>query len=497
MKNYFIFLFAILLINNCFGQEIFGDWYGKLSITEKDLRINFHIIEDSCATGKSYSSTMDSPDQNALGLVTDSTIYKNDTLRIYFANITYTATLDKHNNLDGTFVQSSHALKLYMTHNETTDSPPKKVIRKQEPQPPFPYQSQEVSFQGGGDYTLCGTLVTPNNKKNIPIAVFVSGSGAQDRDESLENHKPFLVIADYLARNGIASLRYDDRGIGKSGGHFNLGTSMDNANDASSAVMFLKNKGYCHIGIIGHSEGGLIAPIVAAKDSMDIRFIVSLAGTGVSGFEISKMQSFDISAASGQSEEELLFCKYSDLLVEDILKLDTITPDILKEKTKAFIENTPAEIMKGFPKMSVDEYINDVVSEFTNQWTVFFMKYDPAEAWAKVKCPVLALNGEKDLQVDATINLNAIDSVLKSNGNNSVITKTYPELNHLFQHCTTGAPDEYAKIDETISPEVLEDITGFIKGTPKTDNSNAMIYLGIIGLVIIILLSFYFVRKRK
>lgn len=492
MKHVFSLLVLCLLTLNTWSQDVTGSWYGRISVMGRNLRLNFHVNNEA----GQYSAIMDSPDQKAFGIPMQSATYEDQVLILKVSNITYTARLDSAGNLNGEFKQAGIKTDLYMTHQELTDSLKKEVLRPQEPKPPFPYQSEEVKFKGAGDYQLAGTLFRPNKGKNPPVVVFISGSGGQNRNEELLDHKPFLVIADYLARKGIASLRYDDRGIAESGGNQQEGSSHENALDAAAAVDFLKASGYKQIGLIGHSEGGLIAPMVASKDS-SIAFIVSLAGPGVSGAEIIKKQSIDIALAEGASEDTLeVQKKVSGYIFDRIAALSENEPDSICSIIEQGLQQlNPEQVETALGGMTKEEYIQTSIQQLGNEWMFYFLGFDPAQAWKEVNCPVLALNGGKDLQVDADINLAAIQQALAEGKNPKLQIIKYPNLNHLFQNATTGSPSEYIGIEETFAPEALRDINTFIRKTTGMHQQTMRIVDGGIAALLLVLL-FFVLRKN-
>ena len=267
------------------------------------MRVVFNIVK----TDKGYSSTMDSPDQGAKGIPVTFTNFENSVLKIEISNakIEYTGTLDKENNFIGNFKQGGQSFPMNLSKEKVEKE---KFVRPQEPTKPYPYYSEDVIFENKKDkITLAGTLTLPTKEGNYPVVVLITGSGPQNRDEELLGHKPFLVLADYLTKNGIAVLRFDDRGIGESQGDFKTATSLDFASDVESAVNYLQTRKEINkkkIGLIGHSEGGIIAPMVAAK-SKDIDFIVLLAGTGIPGGELMLLQKELIERASGANEADI------------------------------------------------------------------------------------------------------------------------------------------------------------------------------------------------
>jgi alpha-beta hydrolase superfamily lysophospholipase len=311
---------------------------------------------------------------------------------------------------------------------------------------------------------LAGTLTIPAGAGPFKAVILISGSGAQNRNEELLGHKPFLVIADYLSRNGIAVLRYDDRGVGQSQGNYAEATSADLATDAEAAYNFLKNNPKINsreIGLMGHSEGGLIAPIVASSNP-GIAFIISLAGPGITGQQIIIRQSQEISRISGISEEKIRKSTATSKKLYAVLRKEK---DNKKAEVKILAIYKEMLKKEKSSKEDTEKAVNQLKATFgaqTYTWFRYFIITDPAIFWKKVKCPVLALNGEKDLQVAADENLPAIEKALKSSGNNSVKTIQLPGLNHLFQHCKTGLPSEYSEIEETFSPEALKIIDDWI-----------------------------------
>lgn len=388
-----------------------GSWSGKLKVGAMSLTLVLHLEQ---ADGY-VKASLDSPDQGAKGISAYKEYLSDDSVAVKVESIgaTYRAKL-KDGKLDGTFSQMGMKIPLVLTKGVP------EVKRPQEPKQPYPYDTEEVTFKNEADgATLSGTLTWPvgydkNLKKKKPVVLlFVSGSGQQNRDEELMNHKPFLVIADYLARNGIATLRYDDRATGKSvGGDVKNATSEDFARDAAAGIEFLRSKKtFSKVGILGHSEGGTIAFMLGGQQKVD--FIVSLAGPTVKGDTLLAAQSNRILSLSGM----------------------------------------PAN-------MTVEKY-RQTATSVKIPWLDWFNDYDPSDNIRKTRCPVFALNGDRDCQVISSLCLPALKVLLPSSKKHLI--KEYPELNHLFQHCTTGLPDEYGQIEETISPEVLSDIAGWIK----------------------------------
>ncbi|WP_439489661.1 alpha/beta hydrolase family protein [Algoriphagus sp.] len=341
------------------------------------------------------------------------------------------------------------------------------IDRPQEPSKPYPYYTEEITFKNNHSHvTLAGTLTLPSAAGNYPAVILISGSGAQNRDEEISGHKPFLIISDHLTKLGIAVLRYDDRGVGKSTGNFKTATTADFASDVASAIEFLKTRKEIDkdkIGLIGHSEGGLVAPMVAS-DSKDVSFIVLLAGPGIEIMKVLLMQQELIARANGLSEPEIK--EYILPVHEEAYRMISMSTDgrTLKTDLARLIgqsyDNSPADLMPS--EMSREEIVSTQSDKWSSEWFRNFLKYDPASILEKVTCPVLALNGEKDLVVTPKENLSGIINALKKGGNSRVTVKELPNLNHLFQNCETGSPAEYATIEETFSPDALKEISDWI-----------------------------------
>ncbi len=331
-----------------------------------------------------------------------------------------------------------------------------RLRRPQTPKPPFPYKIENLTYQNEtAKIKLAGTLTLPQGKGPFPAVILISGSGAQDRDETIFEHRPFHVLADALTRRGIAVLRVDDRGVGGSTGSVATSTSDEFAGDVMAGIAVLKLRPEIDakkIGLIGHSEGGIIAPIVAAR-SNDVAFIVLLAGTGLPGDEILFMQGRLISKVMGASEKDLDRQKELQKRLFDIVKTERDTsksgPAIRQAVKKLLSELTPEERKEAGDLEATTE---TQIKQLDTPWFRFFLAFDPRPTLEKVRCPVLALNGEKDLQVPPKEDLAEIAKALKKGGNTRVTTMELPGLNHLFQTCKTGAVSEYSEIEETIAP---------------------------------------------
>jgi dipeptidyl aminopeptidase/acylaminoacyl peptidase len=427
------------------------------------LRLVFHIQK----TESGYSATMDSPDQGAKDIPVTSVNYENAVLKIADVKMgfDYEGRLDDDGNIAGTFKQMGQTFPLNLSR-QTVEK--EKLARPQEPVKPYPYYEEEVSFENSDDgVILAGTLTLPQKEGVFPAVVLISGSGATNRDEEMLEHKPFLVIADYLTRNGIAVLRFDDRGTAASTGNFQTATSYDFSKDAEAGLKYLQTRKEINpqkIGLAGHSEGGIIAPMIAARNN-EVAFIILLAASGIRGDQIILMQQELVFQASGVAEETI---KQIKTVNTDILDIVLQSNDIERLKTdltdyfKGALKNIPgSEKTKSI--YNDDDFTSSKVKSLVNPWMQYFIKYDPAPALEKVRCPVLALNGEKDLQVPAKVNLQAIKAALEKGGNRNVTIKEIPGLNHLFQECETCMITEYASIEQTFSPVALNEILTWIK----------------------------------
>lgn len=375
----------------------------------------------------------------------------------------------------GTMNQSGFSMPMVL---ETVDaSEVDRDRRPQMPKPPFPYVTEEVQIDHPDGHVLAGTLLIPDGAELAPVVVFITGSGPQDRDESLMGHSPFLVIADHLARNGIASLRYDDRGFGGSSGTFAGATSVDFATDVLAAVTWLRARDDVDtgaIGLLGHSEGGLIAPIAVSKDP-EIDFAILLAGTGVDGGRILTSQTARIMEIAGNSPEEVasVVAVHEELM--NAVRRDAPLEEI-RERYLALTEAQVEIVQQGLDEEQAEnlrtmthEQIGDE-GDPLGEWMRAFIKLDPRGYLSQMSCPVLALNGSYDVQVISTLNLPEIKRAVMTGGGEITVIE-YEGLNHLFQRAKTGAVSEYAEIEITIEPEVLEDIATWILKTTGNDES--------------------------
>ena len=484
MKKIIISFASLFVTLASSGQSLNGNWEGTLDAMGKKIPLVFHInIEKD---GK-YSATFDSPTQQAFGLACSDVIVHADSVVILMAvvNGKYKGILDAgKKQLTGQWSQGGQLMPLNM--KRTNEVSEKKIVKRpQDPAPPFPYQSEDIiyynadrSIRFGATFTV--PLPDPNldyfRKPVYPTVLLITGSGMQDRDESLMNHRPFAVIADYLSRRGIAVLRIDDRGMGKSTGNFASATSADFAKDVEAGINYLKTRtdvDTTQLGLMGHSEGGMIAPMVASRRP-DVKFIILLASPGVKITELMEQQVVDVSVAAGASENNMQ--EYRSLY-RDILKIILSEKDTTVAKEKAMIAFNEWKEEKGKKLVSLttgvtdeesqSKYIDDQIRPLRGVWFDYFLRFDPETFLVNVKCPVLALNGEKDVQVSAKPSLAGIRAALTKVGNTHFTIKEMPGLNHLFQHCKKCSVSEYGNLEETFSPEAMEIIANWINNTSK------------------------------
>ncbi|KKG10801.1 hypothetical protein EO92_08490 [Methanosarcina sp. 2.H.A.1B.4] len=448
-------------------EDIEGLWMGSLEIQGgQELRILFNI---STGPGDLPTATMDSPDQGVSGIPVETVTYKDGDLRLEVKSVrgVFEGTLKEDGKtIEGEWKQAGSALPLVLSR---IDEKPE-IRREQDPVKPYPYDEEEVVYENTeAGVKLAGTLTLPRSEGPFPVVVLITGSGPQNRDEGVFGHRPFLVLSDYLTRQGIAVLRVDDRGIGGSTGNFSQATTEDFAGDVLAGIEYLKSReeiDSTKIGLIGHSEGGLIAPIVAVQ-SPDVAFIVMMAGPGITGEEIILLQSDLIARADGASNEAI---EQNDALMKSMFSVvkEEENNTIAAEKLRKLIMDEMANMSEeekqnaSYSEADLDVQVNAQVQTMISPWVRFFLTYDPRPTLMQVKCPVLAINGEKDLQVPPEENLRAIEEALKAGGNKDYTVKELPGLNHLFQTAQTGSPSEYATIEETISPIALETIGDWV-----------------------------------
>lgn len=469
MRIVYTLLFLTVCLTSYAQSPFAGSWSGKLQVGVT-MRLVFHV-KDSVG----LHATMDSPDQNAFGFKADEAIVRGDSITILFNRIRgkYMALLQTINDkqqLNGKWYQSGMQFPLVMDRGEAPAP-----LRPQTPKAPFNYVVEDVVYTNADkSVTLGATLTKPNGSGKFPVLILITGSGQQDRDETLMSHKPFWVIADHLTKNGFAVLRVDDRGMGESRGEIWNATSDDFANDVITSMNYLKTRNDIDlkkIGLLGHSEGGLIAPIVATK-TKDVAFMVLLAGPSVKGAEVLDEQRSAIMKSNGISEP----------VVDEIEILSRKTTNIIiTAKTKEEAQATITEIIKlWMPKASsdakealtvtsekqADAYANQVVSRMYVPWFRYFLQFDPAPVLVKSKCPVLAVYGSKDIQVIPSQNVEPMKQALsKSRKAKDFSIVELEGLNHLFQKCNTCTLAEYGELTQTFSEDALTVITDWLKQT--------------------------------
>ena len=456
MKRVFVSVFFVLVAMIMNAQDIAGHWGGTLNIQGVKLRLVFHVSR----SGDSWTTTMDSPDQGAKGIPTGKTEYADSVLTITAPalGMKFSGKWQGTDRIQGTFVQGGLTLPLELTRVDGEVA----LSRPQEPNPPYPYRVEEVTFENTkAGVILAGTLTLPEKGDHYPVVVLISGSGPQNRDEELMAHKPFLVLADYLTRQGIGVLRFDDRGVGQSTGNFGTATTLDFAGDVEAAVNFLKNdRKIRNIGLIGHSEGGMIAPLVASR-SGDVAFIVLLAGPGLRGDRILLEQQKEMGKVTGATRKDLEYSSVVNRKCFDLV-LESSSSEEAEVPLKKYMDSLNQA--GKLPANMRDERGAELWrKQVLSPWMYFFVKYDPVPVLRSVKCPVLALNGSNDLQV-LPENLGIIKKGLEAGKNRSVTVKELPGLNHLFQTCESGSPALYGTIEETFSPVALQEIGDWIKG---------------------------------
>ena len=447
MKSLLSLVIGLLLWSNSslIAQKYEGHWQGNLVVSGVALPIVFHIEKDK----ETYKGSMDSPQQGAFGIpIPECKVDENGIfIGLSGLGITYQGKL-VNDSIKGDFIQGGKSYDLNLARMKTDKYQAPK--RPQEELGKIKYLSEDVSFiNPKARIKLAGTLTKPKGKGPFPAVILVSGSGPQDRNEDMLGHKPFLIIADYLTNNGIAVLRFDDRGVGKSEGDFNNATSADFATDVEAGIKFLKlQKGIDvkNVGIIGHSEGGIIAPLVASKDST-INFIVLLAGPGIFIRDLMLTQMSDVMKSQKDSDSLVTAQTETNRKAFEIL---LNTPDNFDAKNKLM------KLYQASDTSATENEIRQAVNQMTNPWFRYFISYNPQISLEQTKCRVLAINGDKDLQVDSKANLNGIETALKAGGNKDFKIVEMPNMNHLFQTTTNGSIAEYGQLEETFSPKVLE-----------------------------------------
>lgn len=442
---------------------VVGRWQGVMDAgPQGEITMVFEVSRNDSGV---LTSTLDVPTQGAAGIPTGETTFAHDTLTITVPAVQgrYQGVLSEDGALVGTWSQGPASLPLTLSR----DGEVRRPERPQEPEPPFPYEVEEVAYENpSAGITLAGTFTRPPGEGPFPAVLMVTGSGPQDRDETVMGHRPFLVIADHLTRRGIAVLRVDDRGVGGSGGDFGTSTSRDFASDVRAGVTWLSGRPEVGaVGLVGHSEGGLIAPMVAAEDAR-VDFIVLLSGPGVPGSEILAEQIARIQGAAGVPPSVTRWNQ--DLIATVASLVERVPPSERLDSVRAALasaveELTPEEREAAeIPADGVDAFVESQARALSSPWMAFFLSHDPRSDLRRVGVPVLALGGSLDLQVPPDQSLGEIERALREGGNENVTVRELPGLNHLFQHARTGAPTEYASLTETFAPEALDILAEWI-----------------------------------
>lgn len=435
-----------------FGVE--GVWQAALEANGLRLRFQLHVTHDD---QKQLVAALDTPDMGLSGL---PAVKVSQKINIFHFEIpvvqgVYEGTLNAAKSvITGTWTQGGITRNLNFQRSDQL----LELVRPQNPKKPYPYREEEVTFANPkAQVSLAGTLTLPSGAGPFPAAILIAGSGPQDRDENVAGHRPFLVLADHLTRKGIAVLRYDKRGIAKSTGNYDQATTEDFAGDASAALAYMKGRREIDgkkIGLIGHSEGGLIAPMLASRSS-DVAWVVLLAAPALKGEDIMLLQSELILKAAGFDEGRI--DKARDFNKQSyVLARQEKDPEVLEAKLTDLVDST------GMSTTLPPTMLKPQARMMTSPWFRFFLDYDPVPALKKTQCPVLALNGDKDLQMAPKENLAEIQKALEEGGNKDFQTKELPGLNHLFQHAPTGSPTEYGGIEETFASEALTSISDWI-----------------------------------
>jgi pimeloyl-ACP methyl ester carboxylesterase len=440
-----------------------GLWMGSIEIQTIKLRLIFEI---KAKDDGGYSATLDSLDQGAYGIPVSSIEAKENEVKIGMKNLLAEfAGKREGDKYVGRFKQGPVSLPLVLERIAKRPD----MARPQDPRKPYPYSEREVTYVNSAakpPVKFAGTLTAPTSGKPAAAVILITGSGAQNRNEELLNHRPFLVLADHLTRKGIAVLRVDDRGVGGSEAGNKGATSADFATDVWAGIEFLKKEfPGVKVGACGHSEGGLIAPMVAAAHPGGVDFLVLLAGTGLPGDEILKLQGGLIMKAMGVAQDR----------IDGNRKLQEVMFKIVKEEADdaaatAKLKKAVAELAPSLPDetkagLKNEKEVEGQLKVVLNPWMRYFISFDPRPTLKKVDCPVLAVCGEKDLQVPPKENLAAIKDALVAGGNKNVVVREFKGLNHLFQNCRTGAPNEYGTIAETFAPSALTVVSDWILET--------------------------------
>jgi uncharacterized protein len=455
LKSFFLCCLGFCLAANVLAQDISGNWYGVFRNPQGDPQRLHMVFEKS---GNTWRGIMESPDITKESIAMDTVVAKGDTLRfsIYKIKLNYRGVWNiGRNRYTGYFEQMGSSVPLNISRKETPkDSIPNDL---QDPGDVKVYDEQEVQFVNKTDKVLLSGTLTRLGAKKMPAIVLVSGIGANTRDAENLGHRPFAVLADYLTKHGMAVLRYDDRGTGSSTGNHDSSDIYNYAKDAEAAVQYLRSRkdiDTSYIGILGYQEGGALAQIVAANDPR-IAYLIQMAGPGQKALDNQSLfmgKYVNIGAATPAFADV-----YKQFLQTLVSENDTVI-----RRQKAY-ESLRQMFLTNEDTSTIGEQVKSMYDAFSTMGRLSFYKYDPSFYLAKIKCPVLAVSGDADIEYDATVNLTAISRILSDHGNNRVTVRTFKGLNHNFQHCTTCTPDEYGTLPETINPAVLEFIIRWVQ----------------------------------
>ncbi|MBB6459459.1 alpha/beta hydrolase family protein [Flammeovirga kamogawensis] len=454
-KKLFVITLFFLLSITSYSQNLVGPWTGTLTVQTGKIDIIFHITHN----GQIFQGKMDVPVQNLKGIPIHEVKYQEPFITINLPNlgIKYTGHVLDDEHIEGKFEQGGFSFPMTLYKDLEIETPLKKP---QEPLPPFPYVSKNIKFKNEkANILLAGTFTRPIDVKKYPAVILISGSGPQDRNQEILGHKSFLLLADELTKKGVAVLRFDDRGTGESSGNFNSASTLDFSTDVEAAYEYLlsrKDVDPTKIGLLGHSEGGTIAGIVASENKA-IDFVVLMASPGLRGKELMLHQKALIEKKGG----------VPDNIIERNQKIFSEAYSIVINNEQPLFDKLADYLQHQFDHQLNDQQINNLAKTFSSNWMKEFIKLDPATYFSKVTCPVLALNGTKDVQVIAKENLDAIYNALTEAGNTAIDIEEIEGINHLFQECETGLPNEYGEIEQTLSPVLLEKVTTWITSKTK------------------------------
>lgn len=444
-------LIYLLCLRACvgIGQEAQGSWRGSLAIQGASLPLIFHLRQDDAGN---WAGDMASPAQSATRVALNKVEVRGDSLLLEQKQLglSFKGQIGSDGKLRGQFSQRS--LHVNMEFEKFVDRP---RLRPQLPKPPYNYDTLKVSFVNDMDAVrLAGTLSFPKGVGKRPAVILVTGSGPQDRDETIEGHQPFKVIADYLTKQGVVVLRYDERGVGQSTGNYTNSTIGDFSKDVIAGVSFLRKQKQVdpkHVGIIGHSEGGLIAQIIAGQRAADVNFIALLAPPTIAIDSLMTLQAYAVAKSQGMAEKELQQARAINRR-----NFAAVKSRMSNEQAYARLLENMKVVIPNPSQSQRDEFRMMVLPSYR-----YFMRIDPVPFIRKINIPVFAAFGTKDVQVPFAPNLESLTDNLPKNTKN--VLKAYDGVNHLFQHAKTGSVSEYADIEETFAPQVMEDLAGWIK----------------------------------